>query len=54
MIIRDWNIRALNSPLKQKEVKLFIKKYKLVIWGLIKTKGKKDNTYRVGKNIYGD
>lgn len=47
MIIRAWNIRTLNSPLKQKEGKLLINKYKLVILGLIKTKVKKDNTNRV-------
>ena len=38
MIIHSWNIKGLNSPLKQHEVVSLIKKHKMDVCGLLETK----------------
>lgn len=46
-----WNIRGLNDPLKQKEVKCFVHKNKLSIVGLLEHKIKEGNAFRVINHI---
>lgn len=38
MIVATWNIRGLNSPLKQKKIKYLIKPNKISIIGILETK----------------
>lgn len=42
-----WNIRGLNDPIKQKEVKSFVKNNKLSLMGLIEHKIKEPKSSRV-------
>lgn len=42
-----WNMRGLNDPLKQKEVRSFVNKNKLSIIGLVEHKIKEPNFNRV-------
>lgn len=54
MIMVAWNINGFNSPLKQKKIRYFIKKNKISIMGLIKTRVKKNNARRIREVIFGD
>lgn len=38
MIVATWNIRGLNSPLKQEKIKYLIKPNKISIIGILETK----------------
>ena len=38
MILSSWNIRGLNSPLKQNEILKHVKKNKIVVMGILETK----------------
>uniref|UniRef100_A0A0V0I3C0 Putative ovule protein n=1 Tax=Solanum chacoense TaxID=4108 RepID=A0A0V0I3C0_SOLCH len=40
MIISTWNVRGLNQPLKQKELKLFLQKHKIDPLGCLETRVK--------------
>lgn len=42
-----WNMRGLNDPLKQKEVRSFVSKNKLSIIGLVEHKVKESNFNRI-------
>lgn len=49
MIISDWNIRGLNNPFKQKELKDIFLKYKVDIMGCLETKIQANNDDRIKK-----
>lgn len=49
-----WNIRGLNSSLKQKEVKHFIAINKLVLVGNLGTKVRDGEISKVSKSVFGD
>lgn len=49
-----WNIKGLNSPLKQKEIKFFMAKNKLKLFVILETKMKKNNEERIRRSIFGD
>ncbi|RAL52409.1 hypothetical protein DM860_007266 [Cuscuta australis] len=53
-MIGTWNIRGLNTPLKQKEVLNLIHKYNLSVLGILETKVKKDNISSVKENLRRD
>lgn len=50
----SWNIKGLNSPLKQKEIKSFMAKNKLKLFVILETKVKKKNEERIRRSIFGD
>ncbi|KAH0707403.1 hypothetical protein KY290_011959 [Solanum tuberosum] len=47
MIIATWNVRGLNLPHKQKEVKLFLAKNKVEVFGCLETKVKAPKAQRI-------
>lgn len=47
-----WNVRGLNSPLKQKEVMSFLLKSKCGLVGLLETKVKPQNFSKVYTNVF--
>lgn len=49
--IACWNVRGLNSPLRQKEVKAFIKERKLDIIGLVEVKVRENNRKTIENSI---
>ena len=50
MIISSWNIRGLNSPLKQNGVLKHLRKIRPAIMGLIETKLKQQSLERLARN----
>lgn len=52
MILATWNIRHLNSPIKQNNSKHFNIVNKIVIMGILETKIKKNKTDVVSRNIF--
>ncbi|XP_059315374.1 uncharacterized protein LOC132065978 [Lycium ferocissimum] len=51
MIFGSWNIRGLNRPFKQKELKTFLLKNKVSLLGCLETKIKQDKVRKVRKNL---
>lgn len=51
MIVLVWNIRGLNSPLKQREVKSLVKRLKISIFCLVETRVKEGNAEVIQKCI---
>lgn len=49
-----WNIRGLNSPIKQKEVKHLIVNNNLVLVAILETKFRDENIDKVTKFIFGE
>lgn len=49
-----WNIRGLNSPIKQKEVKYFIDSNNHVLVAILETKVREANVDRVRHNYFGE
>lgn len=49
-----WNIKGLNWPLKQKEVKLFIGSNKIDVMVILEMKVKKINMDSVKGNVFGN
>lgn len=47
MNVLAWNIRGLNMPLKQREVKKMVKRLKVSILGLVETRVKLENLVRI-------
>lgn len=47
----SWNIRGLNDPLKQKEVRNWIREQKLSFCGLVETKVKAVNKEKILRSI---
>ncbi|XP_019248332.1 PREDICTED: uncharacterized protein LOC109227587 [Nicotiana attenuata] len=54
MIVSTWNIRGLNKPFKQKELVLFLKKYKVEVMGLVETRVKENKAKRIAQKIAKD
>lgn len=52
MKIASWNIRGLNRPLKQNDVRDFIKKYDIDIMGVLETKLEVSRIKRVMRNKF--
>lgn len=46
-----WNMRGLNDPIKQKEVRFFVNKNKLSLLGLVEHKIKESNSSRILKSM---
>ena len=51
MIFGCWNIRGLNDPMKQAEVRRFLREEKLSLCGLVETKVRDSNFLRVSRSI---
>ncbi|XP_074299597.1 uncharacterized protein LOC141630732 [Silene latifolia] len=49
-----WNVRGLNNPIKQQEIKWFLHQNKLGLFGLLETKIKGSNWIKVRNNICED
>ncbi|XP_060182858.1 uncharacterized protein LOC132612786 [Lycium barbarum] len=49
----SWNVRGLNGPNKQKEVKLLYIEERVGLIGLLETKIKKDKIQQVANNMFG-
>lgn len=47
----SWNIRGLNGPLKQSEVKSMIAKYKVAVMGVLETRVRKESMCTVWEKI---
>ncbi|XP_060183587.1 uncharacterized protein LOC132613540 [Lycium barbarum] len=47
MIISTWNIRGLNQPLKQKELKLFLQKNKIELFGCLETRVRENKAQNI-------
>lgn len=47
----SWNIRGLNSSLKQSKVKIMIARYKLVVMGVLETRLRTENMDAVWNKI---
>lgn len=54
MIVNTYNIRGLNMPFKQKELVLFLKKYKVEVMGLVETRVKENKAKRITQKIVKD
>ncbi|XP_075083356.1 uncharacterized protein LOC142167099 [Nicotiana tabacum] len=54
MIISSWNIRGINKPYKQKELKAFLFKNKITVLGCLETKVKTWNAKKVRIKIGND
>lgn len=52
MFFGCWNVKGLNAPLKQSEVKSLISSKELSFCGLVKTKVKKNNQNKVVNAIF--
>lgn len=51
MIVSTWNIRGLNKPLKQKEIRAYLLKNKVDICGILETRVKKGNSKNIFRRI---
>jgi len=51
--IASWNVRGLNNPNKQEDVKLFLNKSKIGLVGLMETKVRKENEMEVSQRLFG-
>lgn len=47
MNLCTWNIRGLNKPHKQKELRLFLRKYKVDVMGCLETRVKERKSARI-------
>lgn len=54
MIFGSWNVRGLNKAFKQKELKSFMLKNKVVILGCLETKVRASSTERVQRKLGSD
>lgn len=54
MIISTWNVRGLNRPFKQKEMTLFMKKYKIEVMGIVETRVKENKARKFTQKIAKD
>ncbi|XP_019240505.1 PREDICTED: uncharacterized protein LOC109220492 [Nicotiana attenuata] len=54
MIISAWNIRGLNKPYKQKELRLFLQKNKVDILGRLETRVKKNKANNIVNKVAKD
>jgi len=52
--ITSWNIRGLNGPNKQEDVKIFLNKTKIGLVGLVETKVKRENEEQVASRLLGN
>ena len=52
MFLGCWNIRGLNDPIKQAEVRRFLRDEKLSLCGLVETKVKEVNFVNVSRAIH--
>ena len=50
--IASWNIRGLNWPNKQEDVKLFLHSNKIGLVGLLETKIKEKKVQKVASNLF--
>lgn len=51
MIISTWNIRGLNKPFKQKELKAFLLNQKIDLLGCLETRIKPRSGMKIKKKI---
>ncbi|XP_074270956.1 uncharacterized protein LOC141594869 [Silene latifolia] len=51
MIISSWNIRGLNDPIKQQEIKGYLVKNKVEVFGLLETRVKITNSAAIIRNF---
>ena len=51
--IASWNVRGLNHPNKQEDVKLFLNKSKIGLVGLMETKVRQGNEQVVAQRTFG-
>jgi len=54
MSIVSWNIRGLNRPQKQEDVKVFLHQQNVALIGLLETKVKAEKIDSIGANIFGN
>lgn len=54
MNICTWNIRGLNKPFKQKELKIFLSKYKIDVIGCVETRLKERKAGRIIQKVAKD
>lgn len=54
MIVCSWNIRGLNKPFKQKELKAFLLKNKVSVIGCLETKVKDKKVTKVRRKFEGE
>lgn len=52
--IGEWNIKGLNSPLKQKEVRLFVSRNKLDFIAIVETRVRYNHLDKVSRNPFGN
>ena len=51
-VIRSWNVRGLNWPNKQEELKIFLQQNKIGLIGLLETKVKLERVPHIAANIF--
>ncbi|XP_074278217.1 uncharacterized protein LOC141601810 [Silene latifolia] len=51
MIISSWNIRGLNDPIKQMEVRSYLSKNKVEVLGLLETRVKSNNFAAISRTF---
>lgn len=51
--ILAWNIRGLNSPNKQENIRIFLQKQQVGLVALLKTKVHKNNIEGVAQKLFG-
>ncbi|KAK9741399.1 hypothetical protein RND81_03G102500 [Saponaria officinalis] len=51
-MIAAWNVRGLNVPLRQHEIKSFLSENKVVVAGLLETRVKKANSSRIMNKFF--
>ena len=52
--IASWNVRGLNDPTKQKEVKNFVSKENVHVIGVLETKIKQPNERKICGKCFGN
>jgi len=50
--IASWNVRGLNRPKKQEDVKAFLQKYQISLIGLLETKVKEEKVRAVAARLF--
>lgn len=54
MIVTVWNLKGLNSNLKEKELRHLIKRNKISVTGILETKIKENNARNIEKANFED
>ena len=51
MIVANWNVRGVNQPFKQRELRSLILKYKISLIGLNETRVQEDNYHHIASGL---